>query len=208
MKTLLAGLTSLANDANLIEFISGGDATVANRLASPDAEQVWITFTGIYGDDPGDAAEFFITAIGLRRNWSRMSKMPTTLLDAEVATIGRDAKALARKLTTYSAALRTSIGVLSAPSVKKLVADLRSFAETIRQGRGLTEDMLLRPTKVNAANAETTYCVKALTHYLNDRHKRSDNGLIADTVSAVLDLTEPIDANTVAKLCRTLPTVN
>ena len=73
----------------------------------------------------------------------------------------------------------------------------------------MTEDMLLRPTKVNDARAETTYCARVLTHYLNEFHRRSDHRLVAETVCVVLDLKDDLlDANEVGKISRDVPLLN
>ena len=74
-------VADMATNASIIDLFCAGDDSVARRLVARQADAVWTRFVEVYGDDQGDAAEFFIAAVSLRRNWKRMSKTPTKQLE-------------------------------------------------------------------------------------------------------------------------------
>jgi len=85
------------------------------------------------------------------------------------------------------------------PAPTPIDALLREFARVLRGPPALLTDVL-RPTKPNDPNAYRTFLVRALTHFFLSHERRPKADLVARTVSAMLDLDSPMDANHVSKL--------
>jgi hypothetical protein len=76
---------------------------------------------------------------------------------------------------------------------------LQRLADLLKDGQ---KEKPRRPTKVGDENAERTFCVQRLAAFLKEKTGQAHPTLIARTVSALLDLREPLTADHVAHLIR------
>ncbi|MEJ7667584.1 MAG: hypothetical protein WKH97_02395 [Casimicrobiaceae bacterium] len=75
---------------------------------------------------------------------------------------------------------------------------LTRLAAVLRRGVSSTE-AIIRPTRVNAENAERTFLQRATAHFFLTHGGNLQPELIAHTVTAILDLDPPLDADLVRK---------
>ena len=103
-KRLLASNDFVKNEA-------GGDKAIVTRLVNAAfMVPAWNELNGLLARDEHLAIDFLTTAVGLRRSWSRVSKMPTNEAHEILGEIKGTARLLARRLRHYSAEIQTMVG--------------------------------------------------------------------------------------------------
>ncbi|MBA2526923.1 MAG: hypothetical protein H0V18_14240, partial [Pyrinomonadaceae bacterium] len=75
---------------------------------------------------------------------------------------------------------------------------LTRLAAALRRGV-LSTEAIIRPTRVNAQDAERTFLQRATAHFFLTHGGNLQPELIAHTVTAILDLDPPLDADLVRK---------
>ena len=191
-----------ARSVDLISFWSPGDVDVGKRLSHFSMASAWTAIGQSFSEDDrfGDLDETFQFVLSLRRRWSRMSKLPTAVLNDTVDDIARAADSLANKIQVNLPELDFALGAMSHPQSVALAIAARDYAKALKRWGG-HDEVLLRPTKPNAGSAETTYCVKALTTFLIERTGQSNNSAVGEIVGALLDLRDKqLSADLVSKL--------
>lgn len=193
-----------ARSVVLISFWSPDDADVGKRLSHFSLATAWTTIGHLFKEDDrfGDLAETFQFVLSLRRRWSRMSKLPSAELSDTVEDIAQAAVSLANKIQANLPELDLALGAMSRPQSVELAIAARDYAKSLKRWGG-NDEFLLRPTKPNAASAETTYCVKALTTFLIEQTGQTNHSAVGEIVGALLDLRDKqLSADLVSKLTK------
>jgi hypothetical protein len=195
-----------ANSADLISFWSPDDPDVGKRLSHFSIASAWTQIGNSFNEDErfGDLAETFQFVLSLRRRWSRMSKLPTSLLTETIDDITLAAITLANKIQANLPELDLALGAASRSQSVVLATAVRDYAKALKQCVG-SDEVLLRPTRPNAGTAETTYCVKALTTFLIERTGQTNNSAVGEIVGALLSLGDRhLSADLVSKLTKSM----
>lgn len=195
-----------ARNVDLILFWSPDDADVGKRLSHFSMASAWTAIGQSFseGDRFGDLDETFQFVLSLRRRWSRMSRLPTAVLNDTVDDIALAADSLANKIHANLPELDFALGARSHPQSVALASAARDYANALKRWGG-HDEVLLRPTKPNAGSAETTYCVKALTAFLIEQTGQSNNSAVGEIIGALLDLRDKhLSADHVSKLTKGL----
>ena len=204
-----ADIIGLANSQQHADFFALGDLAMCQRLVTGlDMIKVWSEVCKINDQleahdelNEGDLSEpfryeFLTVATSLKARWTRLCKVPSKTMDKHVDLI----LSLAIKLQKTIDAHRDELCCLGNPRLPTLPRSKRDLFASV----GIPEDLWLRPTKPNASSAETTFYARALSNFFYRRTGSQHLTLVALTISALLDLPDPITPDHVAKLCQGL----
>lgn len=194
----------MASDSNLISLFASAEPSVAQRLASPAMADAWNRLRSLSDGDDGFLGDYFCHALRLRQAWARMSRTPSGDIKKNVDDLARAAKSLRFQILGLQPDLRSHFGFIGLRDHLAMAKRLDRYVALLKKPPGLVNDMAFRPTKPRAESAERTFCVNALTDFLRDELGSTDHRVVADTVSAVLDLdsSQPLTANEVGKLVK------
>lgn len=205
---------------------------IAERLITyPDMARVWQAIGQIQIDLEPDGETVLTLAQGFLYKvaaeywlWESMDRTPTKKAVAKLKALAKRAEALAAALKgaepqvrlfhpgrlTADEILRKQVKVCITASSKTLSSyqgtELHTFlrvaaAQLRRTDQGYTR---IRPTKPKQGSAQCTYLVRSLSQFFRHQFGKPRYEFVAATVSAVLDLKPPLDADHTRKLVKDL----
>lgn len=164
---------------------------------------------------------FLYMVSNLRVKWARMSKTPTKQLEADCNQLARDLTKIAKTLRHRATELQYILGLpldayLWSPGssdhrseMRPRMLDGETLPDTLDHLAQILEKSPSwdyhhqRPTKPNDKNAERTFCIHVVANFFSTHMGEPKAGLVARTVSTVLDLSDPITDDHVSKLITT-----
>jgi len=185
-KELAVNLKYMASSQELVQLFAPQEPAIATRLIHFSMDEAWVRIDALCDGDIGVIDNYFYTALGLRKRWQRMHKVSSKVIDANVNDIAACATDLANKVLAYADDLKLATGI-EQQQHDEIVRIAKAYSKRLKTS-GATADYLHRPTKVGAATAERTFCVRVLTAFLYEQTGNSDHQAVADTVTAILDL--------------------
>lgn len=228
-------IISLSKEDGYVELFANGDRSLVERLLNHDDMKIVWSEIVIYeklhpvvyiADGTEDemvdhdfiVRKFFMTALLVRSQWERLSKVPSKLLKSECLDLAQQLGKISGRLKRMSPELQFLLGLpldtilwsrqnnehqAMLPEGRTLPEVLDYLSVQLKRSPGW-KHINLRPTKPNESNAERTFCARVLADFFfeNLRSQRAD--LVALATTAILDLTDPLTSEHAAKLFKDL----
>lgn len=232
LNTVPRRVREIASSCESLEKLTGGRPEIGIRLVSyEEMRTTWASICG--ANVPDLPEMFFHFALELSPIWQKMPKVTDAVLRANIADIAATADNLAASIEAHKDEIHFHRGsrltldrvLVRAKSIRDgkdpawdgwipeakdkfgdtypgVAEFMRALAAELRPSQ-ISTQAELRPTKVSDRNAERTYMVRSLSHFLKSVLDNPRFDLVANTVNTILDESD-LDANHARKLASDL----
>jgi len=190
-RELIAHLHALSTCEEEGRFWVANPPLLIAQLTDRTAVTAWLQLSKLSKQERPEhfLPEVFTQLLSLHSRWTRLRVNTSKVVDANIEDLLYTYSQACNRASVHIGELRVKHGMHAA----ELVTKLRSQIEhTINQLRscGISEDYMLRPTKINDRNAFRTFCVRALTHYLIEHSGRTNQSAVAELISIVANVSD------------------